>query len=121
MEYQTKHAAAGQKKKKRPRDKNFTDYECKVLMNIAKKYNDIIINKEVTGEVIKKKQQTWVRIANEFNQFPNVSRRLPRKLRIYWSKTRWECTKKRQALATLNKVKREENVEINDLQSQSGN
>lgn len=54
-------------KKKRERTLNFSTEETRLLVNIVLKYMQVIENKTTDAVTWKSKNETWEKIANEFN------------------------------------------------------
>ncbi|XP_066587621.1 myb/SANT-like DNA-binding domain-containing protein 3 [Prorops nasuta] len=72
--------------------------EKEILCDIINKYKSIIINKSTDGVTNKEKEETWLKVTNDFNEY-NLSTRTPQQLRKCWEnmvqKNRKENTKRK--------------------------
>lgn len=66
----------------------FLDFERENLVNLVGKYRDIVENKKTSSSMIAKKKQIWERITSEYNQNPNVKKRLVKQLKKLWENTK---------------------------------
>lgn len=66
----------------------FLDFERENLVNLVGKYRKIVENKETSSSMIAQKKQIWERITSEFNQNPNVKKRLTKQLKKLWENTK---------------------------------
>ncbi len=66
----------------------FLDFERENLVNLVGKYQDIVENKKTSSNMIARKKQIWERITAEYNQNPNVKKRLTKQLKKLWENTK---------------------------------
>lgn len=62
----------------------FSDFERKTLVNLVVKYREIVENKKTCSSMIARKKEIWERITSEYNQNPNVKKRLTKQLKKLW-------------------------------------
>jgi len=62
----------------------YTEYEKKVLKGLVEKYINIVENKKTNKVSQRQKEDTWAKIALEFNQQPDVSYRNAKSLHKAW-------------------------------------
>ncbi|KAG4075476.1 hypothetical protein HA402_015129 [Bradysia odoriphaga] len=66
----------------------FLDFERETLVNLVGKYHNIVENKKTGSSMIAQKKQIWERITSEYNQNPNVKKRLTKQLKKLWENTK---------------------------------
>ncbi|KAJ6636152.1 Myb/SANT-like DNA-binding domain-containing protein 3 [Pseudolycoriella hygida] len=78
----------------------FLDFERENLVNLVEKYRDIVENKKTSSNIIAQKKQIWERITLEYNQNPNVKKRLTKQLRKLWENTKAKRKNKLKSSST---------------------
>lgn len=72
---------------------SYVEFERKILINLVNKYKEIIENKKTDSGTVFKKQQTWLKITNEYNRHQNVQKRLTKQLKRLWENTKAKAKK----------------------------
>ncbi|XP_067133379.1 myb/SANT-like DNA-binding domain-containing protein 3 [Centruroides vittatus] len=79
--------------KKRSRQPDFSHRETEYLMELVEKYKHIIESKETNAVSLKKKTETWQNLTEEFNKFPEVSKRDTKNLKVLWKNLKQKARK----------------------------
>lgn len=80
---------------------SFLDFERENLVNLVGKYQDIVENKRTCSSMIAQKKKIWERITSEYNQNPNVRKRLTKQLKKLWENTKAKRKTKLKSSSTI--------------------
>lgn len=72
---------------------SYVEFERRILVNLVEKYRDIVECKKTDSSTVFKKQQTWIRITNEYNKHFNVRKRQNKQLKRLWENTKAKAKK----------------------------
>jgi Myb/SANT-like DNA-binding domain len=64
--------------------KNYSPYEQNLLIELVRKYKNVVENKETNAAMILKKRKSWEAISEEFNADSMVTKRVSDQLSKKW-------------------------------------